>query len=83
MIVLRLCIRVAVPVHDQGRVIGILKSNMRISRLFSEVIQNYSLLYKPGSVKIARTDGAIVLEPVKNRFQQQSVRICYPYWGKR
>lgn len=73
---------VAVPVHDQGRVIGILKSNMRISRLFSEVIQNYSLLYKPGSVKIARTDGAIVLEPGKEPFSTTISKDLLPILGE-
>lgn len=73
---------VVVPVYDQGQVIGILKSNIRISRLFSEVIQNYSLLYKPGSVKIARTDGAIVLEPGKEPFSTTISKDLLPILGE-
>ena len=53
---------VVVPVYHQNEVIGILKSNMRIFDLFSKVIEDYAPLYKPGAIKIVRTDGRVVLE---------------------
>lgn len=53
---------VVAPVYHDDEVIGILKCNMKIFSLFDEIIKSYSPLYKPGTVKIARTNGQVVLE---------------------
>ena len=73
---------VVVPVYDKGDVVGILKSNMRIFSLFSEVIENYSLLYEPGVAKIARTDGVIILESDKEPLSTRIVDEFLPMLGK-
>ncbi|NMA94530.1 MAG: diguanylate cyclase [Clostridiales bacterium] len=73
---------VVVPVYDQGKVIGILKSNMRIFSLFNKIIENYSPLYKPGVVKIARTDGVIILEPGKEPLSTRVADGFLPMLGK-
>lgn len=54
---------VTVPIYHKGECIGVLKSNMKIFSLFSRVVQDYAAMYRPGIVKIARTDGQVVLEP--------------------
>ncbi len=69
---------IVVPIYDEnGQVVGILKSNMKIFSLFSQVINNYSPLYYPGIVKIARTDGLVVLEsdrvPLSTRIDDQFI----------
>lgn len=48
---------VTVPIYHKGECIGVLKSNMKIFSLFSRVVQDYAAMYRPGIVKIARTDG--------------------------
>ncbi|NLJ77946.1 MAG: HAMP domain-containing protein, partial [Tissierellia bacterium] len=63
---------VVVPIYDDGEVIGILKSNMKIFSLFNETIKDYYSLYEPGLIRIARTDGKVLLEPDK---QPLSTRI--------
>ena len=49
-----------------------LKSNMKIFSLFNETIKDYYSLYEPGLIRIARTDGKVLLEPDK---QPLSTRI--------
>ncbi|NLJ79457.1 MAG: diguanylate cyclase [Firmicutes bacterium] len=52
-----------VPVYENGRCIGVLKSNMKIFALFNRILEDYLPLYHPGTVKIVRSNGLIVLEP--------------------
>ncbi len=54
-------IGVVIPVKDKNEIIGIVKCNMNIRGLLTDIIQNFNLR-NSGRIKIARTGGLIVAE---------------------
>lgn len=54
---------VVVPVYDDNdKIIGILKCNINIKNLFNGIIEEYSDIYYPAQIKIARSNGLVVYE---------------------